>query len=368
MERRSLHKEIVESVRRQLLSGLLMPGDALPTVREMAENWGCAPGTVQTAYRELAEQGLIEGRPGRGTHVRMSLAEAAGGSDTPMRRAMLVHDTETFLLDALTAGYTPDEVAFALHAALDRWRAILGAPNLAPERVWRFVGSHDPAVSYIASRYAEIELRTAMTVKFVGSLGGLEALAKGEADIAGCHLWDPETEQYNVPYVQRLLPGRKIALIRVADRHLGLVTAAGNPKRIQTLADLTRSDVRFVNRQPGSGTRVWLDARLDALGISGGDIRSYDVEVTTHGEVAQKIAEGRADAGLAIATVAHNYELGFVSLTWEPYDLVVTADKWDSTDVRGLLTWLRLPGTKNAIHRLGGYRTTQTGSWVKLET
>jgi molybdate-binding protein/DNA-binding transcriptional regulator YhcF (GntR family) len=367
MERRSLHKEIVESVRRQLLTGLLRAGDALPTVREMAENWGCAPGTVQAAYHELAEQGLIESRPGRGTRVRLSLGGAAGG-DTPMRRAMLVHNTETFLLDALTAGYTTDEVAFALHMALDRWRAILGAPNLAPEHTLRFVGSHDPAVSYIATRFAEIDPKTAMVASFVGSLGGLVALAEGKADIAGCHLWDPETGQYNVPYVRRLLPGRRLELIRIADRHLGLVTAARNPKGITTLADLTRPDVRFVNRQPGSGVRVWLDAQLAALGISGDDIAGYDVEVATHGEVAQMIAEGRADAGVAIATVAYNYGLGFVSLTWEPYDLVLTSETWELPPVQGLVKWLALPGTQYAIHELGGYRTGNTGQVVKIRT
>jgi putative molybdopterin biosynthesis protein len=367
MERRSLHREIVESVRRQLLSGLLQAGDALPGVREMAENWGCAPGTVQAAYHELAEQGLIESRPGRGTHVRVSLAEAAGG-DTPMRRAMLVHNTETYLLDALTAGYTTEEVEFALHTALDRWRAILGTPNLAPERIVRFVGSHDPAVSWIATRYAEIDLRTAMTAEFVGSLGGLTALAEGKAEIAGCHLWDPETGQYNTPYVKRLLPGRKVALIRIGERNLGLVTAAGNPKRIKGLADLARPDVRFVNRQRGSGTRVWLDAQLSALGISGDDIAGYQDEVATHGEVAQAIAEGRADAGVAIATVALNFDLGFASLTWEPYDLVLTSDGWDATQAQGLIKWLALRGTKDAISRLGGYRVGQTGQWVKVET
>jgi putative molybdopterin biosynthesis protein len=165
-----------------------------------------------------------------------------------------------------------------------------------------------------------------------------------------------------------LLPGWQIALIRVGDRHLGLVTAPGNPKGIRTLADLARPDVRFVNRQQGSGTRVWLDAHLDTLGVSRDDIPGYDVEVATHGEVAQVIAEGRADVGLAIATVAHNYDLGFVSLTWEPYDLVLKSETWELTSVQGLVKWLALPGTQYAIHELGGYRTANTGQVVKIGT
>ena len=185
----------------------------------------------------------------------MSLGEAAGG-DTPMRRAMLVHNTETFLLDALTSGYTTEEVEFALHTALDRCgRSILGSPSLAPETILRFVGSHEPAVSYISrSRFAEIDLRAAMMVEFVGSVGGLMALAEGKAHIAGCHLWDPETKSYNIPFIQKLLPGRKVTLIRVGERNLGLVTTAGNPRGIKTVADLARPDVRFINRQRGSGT------------------------------------------------------------------------------------------------------------------
>jgi putative molybdopterin biosynthesis protein len=285
-----------------------------------------------------------------------------------MRRAMLVHNTETFLLDALTAGYTTDEVAFALQTALDRWRAVLSAPNLAPERTLRFAGSHDPAVSYMVTRFAEIDPRTALTADFVGSLGGLMALAEGKVDIAGCHLWDPETGQYNIPYVKRLLPGQKVALIRVGDRHLGLVTAARNPKGIGTLADLARPDVRFVNRQRGSGVRVWLDAQLAVFGTSGDELAGYEDEVTTHGEVAQAIAEGRADAGVAIATVAHNYGLGFVPLTWEPYDLVVTSETWELPPVQGLAKWLASPGTQYAIQELGGYRTGNTGQVVKIRT
>ena len=297
----------------------------------------------------------------------MSLGEAAGG-DTPMRRAMLVHNTETFLLDALTSGYTTEEVEFALHTALDRWRSILGSPSLAPETILRFVGSHDPAVSYIASRFAEIDLRAAMMVEFVGSVGGLMALAEGKAHIAGCHLWDPETKSYNIPFIQKLLPGRKVALIRVGERNLGLVTAAGNPRGIKTVADLARPDVRFINRQRGSGTRVWLDSKLAELGISSHAIAGYEDEVSTHGEAAQAIAEGRADAGIAIATVAHNYDLGFRSLAWEPYDLVLTSDIWEMPQVQGLIKWLALPGTQYAIHDLGGYRIGSTGQVVKIRT
>jgi molybdate-binding protein/DNA-binding transcriptional regulator YhcF (GntR family) len=368
MERRTIHKEIVESVRRQMLTGMLASGDPLPTVREMAENWGCAPGTVQAAYRELAEQGLIVCRPGIGTRVKVDMSQAAIGDDTPMRRAMLVNRTEAFLLDAMTAGYTRAEVEFALHSAMDRWFSVQGSPVLALERTLRFVGSHDPAVSYISAHFSEIDLKTAMSVKFTGSLGGLMALAEGQADIAGCHLWDPEAKEYNLPYVKRLLPDRKIALIRLASRKLGLVTAAGNPKRIKGLGDLTRKDVRYVNRAPGTGTRVWLDAQLAELGIPSAEIAGYDVEVTSHGDVAQAVAQGRADAGLAIETVAYNYGLGFAALVWESYDLVLTSEIWELPAVQGLIRWLKLPGTKFTIEQMKGYYVKDTGVVVKIRT
>ena len=125
-----------------------------------------------------------------------------------------------------------------------------------------FFGSHDMAVTWLANHAQEIAPSAVLQLNFTGSLGGLMALADGRADLAGCHLWDPETDSYNIPYIRKFFPGKRMLAVRLAERRIGLILPAGNPKNIQTLADLTRPGVRFVNRQLGSGTRVWLDAVL----------------------------------------------------------------------------------------------------------
>jgi len=263
VDRAPLYQEIAESIRQQILYGELRPGDELPPVREMSLRWRCAPGTVQRAYQELAQQGLVIGRPGQGTRVAAPLGEQAN----PLRRANLIHEAETFLLSVLAAGYQPDEIEQAVRLALDRWRAVTSQPPPAPAHRLRFVGSHDPAVALVAARLRELVPAYELQVSFAGSLGGLIALVEGAADLAGVHLWDEESNTYNAPFVRRLLPGRRVALLTLAQRRLGLLIPPGNPRTITGLADLARADLRLINRQPGAGTRVWLDAHLRHLGI-----------------------------------------------------------------------------------------------------
>ena len=363
MDKTPLYQQIAESVRREILYGNLRPGDRLPPVRDMAAHWHCTPGTVQRAYKELAHQGLVVSRPGQGTHVRaaISMEEAA-----PLRRAALVHRAEAFLLEVLTSGYAPAEVEQAVRLAVDRWRTLTREPSHPQGDTLRFVGSHDPAVALIAARFPEITSGAALPITFAGSLGGLIALAQGEADLAGSHLWDQESDTYNVPFVQRLLPGRRVALLTLAHRRLGLIVAPGNPVNVTSLSDLGRPGIHFVNRQRGAGTRVWLDARLRHLGISPQQVAGYDEEMHTHSEVAHVIAEGHADVGLGIEAAALAYGLDFVCLTTERYDLVVPAQAWESLPVQALARWLSTEEARVAIAALGGYETNETGQvdWV----
>ncbi len=230
----------------------------------MAERWRCTVGTVQRAYAELAREGLVATRFGQGT--RVAEAAPATGQAAPLRRASLANQTERFLLDMLAAGYAAGEVEQALRLALDRWQSMADAQSPAPEQTLRFAGSHDPAVSLLAGAFDQIAPGWTLPVRFSGSLGGLMALAQGEADLAGCHLWDQASDSYNAVFVQHLLPGRPVALLTLAHRRLGLITPAGNPQAIAGLADLARAGLRFINRQRGSGTRVWLDAQLQRGG------------------------------------------------------------------------------------------------------
>lgn len=363
-DRTPLYLQIAESIRQEIIYGSLGAGDPLPPVRAMAARWQCTVGTVQRAYAELAREGLVTSRPGQGTRITAATVEQL--DRTPLRRATLANQVERFLLDTMAAGYQADEVEQALRMALDRWHALAQTTALAPEHVLRFAGSHDPAVSLVAARFGEIADGATLRLSFSGSLGGLIALAQGEADLAGCHLWDAVTDTYNTSFVQRLLPGRRVLLLTLAHRRLGLLMTPGNPAGIAGLPDLGRANVRFVNRQAGAGTRVWLDAQLHRLGIDPGQVSGYGDEALTHSEVARVVSGGQADAGLGIEAAALAYGLAFVPLATERYDLAMLPSVWQSESVQALVSWLSADSARQAIAALGGYETVETGRtrWV----
>ncbi len=354
-----VYQEIAESIRQAIFYGELKPGDALPTVREMSLQWNCAPGTVQSAYRELARQGLVNSRPGRGT--RVVAADAAEQPD-PLRRASLANEAEAFLLRLLSSGYAVPEVEQAVQLALDRWRAMSHEDAPGSERTLRFVGSHDPLMARLAGQYKSLAPGYSMQISFAGSLGGLIALAERKADIAGCHLWDEDTDTYNIAFVRRLLPRQRVALVTLAHRRLGLIVARGNPLGIKALGDLTSGGVRFINRQTGAGTRVWLDAQLYRAGIDAGHIIGYDREVMTHTDVARAIAEGAADTGLGIETAASAFGLDFQFLASERYDLVIPEQAWCLDSIQRLADWLTSAESQTLFDGITGYVSRETGT------
>jgi molybdate-binding protein/DNA-binding transcriptional regulator YhcF (GntR family) len=362
MDKNYLYHQIAESIRQEILHETLRPGDRLPSVREMAARWDCTIGTIQRAYEELGRQGLVVSRAGQGTHI----AAAISAAETPLRRASLVHRAEGFLLEALTAGYTATEVDLALRLAMDRWRTLSQTPTRQPGPHLHFVGSHDPAVALIATHFTDFAPGETPQLTFSGSLGGLMALAQGEADLAGCHLWDEESDTYNTPFVRRLLPGRRVVLLTLAHRRLGFILSSTCPAAVTGLNDIARVRLQFVNRQRGAGTRVWLDAHLRQLGLTPEQIRGYDQEKRTHSEVAQVIAEGRADIGLGVEAAALAYGLRFVSLTLERYDLVIPAELWETGPVQALAGWLASDTARAEITTLGGYDLRETGriEWI----
>ena len=358
-----IYQQIIESIRQDIQTGSLKPGARLPTIRQMAVQWNCTIGTIMHAYQELANQGLVVSHVGQGTRV----AEEVHIQDhLPLRRAILLNRIEAYLLEIMTSGYTPDEVEQATRMALDRWRAFTNEPAQAPLEVLRFVGSHDPAITLIAAQFHTISPGFVLQLTFAGSLGGLIALAEQEADMAGCHLWDEESDSYNRPFVRRLLPGRKVALLTLGRRQVGLIVRPGNPLALHGLPDLNCPDLRFVNRQPGSGTRVWLDAQLQRLGVEAGQIVGFRDEKMTHSEVAREIARGQADVGVGVQTAALSFGLDFVALTTERYELAIPAEKWDTPAIQGLRRWLSSEQAKSSLASLGGYDTQETGlvSWV----
>lgn len=368
MDSDHLYQQIAETFRRQILSAELKPGDRLPSVRETAEQWQCTIGTAQRAYQELAQSGLITSRAGQGTRV---VEHPPLQGETPLRRAALIHKAEAFLLETLTAGHQLDEIESALRMAMDRWRSLGQESGAAPQppapNALRFNGSHDLVLTWLAAHFPEIAPGFKLSLQFSGSLGGLIALAAGQADLAGAHLWDAETGEYNAPFVRRLLPGKRIALVTLAHRRSGLILPEGNPRQIKALSDLLQPGLRFANRNEGSGTRVWLDSQLHSLGIDSASISGYTLGLATHSAVAQAVAEGRADAGLGLQAAAISYGLDFIPLLLDRYDLVILAPTLDSAPFQSLLAWLRTPPARTEIARLGGYETEETGEiqWVE---
>lgn len=361
-----LYQQVAEAIRREIIEGILKPGDPLPSIRQMTIRWKCTPGTIHRAYRELANQQLIASHVGKGTQVIGSLSQR---SDLPIRRAALIHRAEAFLLEVLTAGYSTHEVEQALQLALDRWKTIQQTPAPAIKSSLRFYGSHDLALNWAVQSFCTKNPEYTIKTSFTGSLGGLIALAEGKADIAGSHLWDIESDSYNGSYIRKLLPGKKTALFTLVQRRMGLILPQGNPLGIQSLSDLVNPNIIFANRQSGSGTRVWLDSTLNKMAINPAQIPGYlGKERLTHSEVAEDIADQQANAGLGLEAAALAFGLDFIFLTEERYDLVIPFEQIDTPMIQKLMAFLRQEDTKTAISSLGGYNTTHTGelTWVPL--
>jgi putative molybdopterin biosynthesis protein len=226
------------------------------------------------------------------------------------------------------------------------------------------IGSHDLSLDLLGQFLAERSPGTRLASANVGSLGGLIALRRGEAHLAGTHLLDPDTGEYNVPYVRRYLPGTPTVLVALVGRKQGLLVQRGNPKRVQSLADLGREDVTFVNRQRGAGTRVLLDFELGKLGLTPESIRGYDREEYTHLAVAAAVASGVADCGLGIHSAAAALGLDFVPLFDERYELAIPQQFYESPLLQPLLALLHDEDYRAAVAQMPGYDVRGMGTVV----
>lgn len=230
------------------------------------------------------------------------------------------------------------------------------------ERTLTHIGSHDICLDLLAQSLATLNRR--FTSANAGSLGGLTALRRGDAHLAGSHLLDPVTGAYNISYVKRYLGDIPVVLMTFMHREQGLIVAPGNPKGIRELSDLTRDGVQFVNRQRGAGTRVLLDYHLERLGIATDAITGYKREEYTHLAVAVAVQSGAADCGLGIAAAARALNMDFVPLEKERYDLVIPRVHFESELLRPLVELIQGPELRQAVAELPGYDTTQMGNIV----
>jgi putative molybdopterin biosynthesis protein len=222
-------------------------------------------------------------------------------------------------------------------------------------------GSHDLAVELLAQQLVG---RMNLLTLPVGSLDGLVALRQGLCHLSGAHLFDAASGEYNTSFVRHLFPDRVTALVTLAHREQGLMLAPGNPRQIRGLADLARPDVSFVNRQRGSGTRLWLDNELHGLGIPAERIRGYGREVRTHTECARLVALGQADAALGLHAAAVQQGLDFIPFFFERYDLILPQEQAEA--LHPLLDALQTGAFRRDVAALVGYDTAHTGEQIPL--
>jgi putative molybdopterin biosynthesis protein len=297
-------QNLVQSLASEIADGRRPQGSALPSTRALAAQMGCAPGTVARAYGELRRAGLIAARD------RARARVADGGA----QRA--------------------------------RWW-LAGGPRL------RLAGSDDPALDALVRGAGE-------TVAVVpgprGSVHGLEAMARGQADAAVLHLLHAESGRYNDPYVRHLLAGEAVVLVHLWEREVGLVVPRGNPLGVGGVADLAGRRVAW--RARGSGSRLLLERLLAEAGVEAAPESGEPAD--SHLAVAAAVAAGAADAGLAVRAVALSCDLDFVGVTVEPFELAVREEAVD--DAAGLLARLEDEAFAARVATLGGYDLTRTGA------
>lgn len=224
------------------------------------------------------------------------------------------------------------------------------------------IGSHDLTLDLIAQFLAEHDRRLASAN--VGSQGGLVALRRGEAHIAGSHLLDLHDGSYNISYIRQYMPGIPVKVVALVGRDQGLIVKKGNPKGIQSLKDLTRPNVQFVNRQRGAGTRVLLDYHLNLMTILKESIAGYNQEEYTHLGVASAVASGRADCGLGVAAAAQALDLDFIPLFQERYDLVIPRQFAEDKLLAPLFDLLADSRFREAVSTLKGYDVSVMGTII----
>jgi len=242
---------------------------------------------------------------------------------------------------------------------IDRWvlqnvsSGVVAAAPVPPV----IAGSHDPLLEW-----AVRESGSSLAFLSGGSLNGMQRVAAGEAALCGAHLRDPETGDYNIPWVERLLASSDVVVIAWAERQQGLVVGAGNPLGIREVSDL-RKGARVVQRQEGAGSRVLLEQLCAEAGFEADSLTYAKAVARTEADLAAMIMDGRADAGLAVAA-AGMFRLDFVPLHRERFDLIIRRREFFEPPVQALLNFTRTPAFELRAGELGGYDVSAVGEVV----
>ena len=228
------------------------------------------------------------------------------------------------------------------------------------------IGSHDPLLDELADMMHVANSRVYMSSSHVGSMGGIMAIRRGEAHAAGCHLLNTEDGTYNISFMKKYFPKGGVKLVRCVGRQQGLMVAKGNPLNIESFADIAKAGLRYVNRQKGSGTRILTDYLCKQNGLDTAAIYGYDREELTHTSVAAQIVSGSADAGMGIYSAAKLYDLDFIPICIEEYDLIIPDHAWDTPQVQAMIETLGSVAFREKILSLGGYTVENPGEIIEL--
>lgn len=229
------------------------------------------------------------------------------------------------------------------------------------------IGSHDPLLDELADMMHRENPRVYMSSAHVGSMGGIMAVRRGEAHAAGCHLLDTESGTYNLAFIKKYFPKGGVRLVRGVGREQGMMAAKGNPLRIRAFTDIAKEGLRYVNRQKGSGTRILTDYLCAREGVDVSRVYGYAREELTHTSVAAQIASGSADAGMGIYSAARLYDLDFIPICMEEYDLIIPDHAWESPMVQQMLETLRSKAFADKLRAMGGYTLENPGEVITID-
>ena len=228
------------------------------------------------------------------------------------------------------------------------------------------IGSHDPLLDELGDMLHVANSDCFMSSSHVGSMGGIMAIRRGEAHAAGCHLLNTDSGEYNISFMKKYFPRGGVKLIRCVGRQQGMMVARGNPLHIQKFSDIAREGIRYVNRQKGSGTRILTDYLCKQENLDTAAIYGYDREELTHTSVAAQIVSGSADVGMGIYSAAKLYDLEFIPICIEEYDLIVPDHAWETPQVQQMIEILKSEAFREKILSLGGYTIENPGEIIPL--
>jgi len=229
------------------------------------------------------------------------------------------------------------------------------------------IGSHDPLLDELGDMLHMADSELFMGSSHVGSMGGIMAIRRGEAHAAGCHLLDTATGEYNVAFIRKYFPKGGVKLVRCVGRQQGLMVAKANPLNIQKFSDIAREGLRYVNRQKGSGTRILTDYLCKQEGLDPSAIYGYEREELTHTSVAAQIVNASADVGMGIDSAAKLYDLDFIPICIEEYDLIIPDHAWNTPQVQKMIEILKSEAFKNKILSMGGYTADAPGEIIPVD-